>query len=51
MFDVKLPDESMDPVDLRLFLRIGNLPLTETWTYQWSPPSMKDRLLMLQQAG
>jgi glucans biosynthesis protein len=51
MFDVKLPDESMDPVDIRLFLRVGHLPLSETWSYQWSPPSMKDRLLMLQQAG
>ncbi|WP_116810443.1 glucan biosynthesis protein [Steroidobacter cummioxidans] len=51
MFDVKLPDESMDPVDIRLYLRLGHLTLTETWTYQWSPPPMKDRLLMLQQAG
>lgn len=51
MFDVKLPDDSMDPVDIRLFLRIGHLPLSETWTYQWSPPAPKDRLLMLQQAG
>jgi glucans biosynthesis protein len=51
MFDVKLSDDSMDPVDIRLFLRIGHLPLSETWTNQWSPPSMKDRLLMLQQAG
>lgn len=51
MFDVKLPDDSMDPVDIRLFLRMGHLPISETWTYQWSPPPMKDRLLMLQQAG
>lgn len=51
MFDVKLLDDSMDPVDIRMFLRVGHLPLTETWTYQWSPPSVKDRLLMLQQAG
>ena len=26
-------------------------PADATWTYQWSPPPMKDRLLMLQQAG
>jgi glucans biosynthesis protein len=51
MFDVKLPDDSMDPVNIRLFLRTGHLPLSETWTYQWSPPPMKERLLMLQQAG
>lgn len=27
-----------DPVNLRLFLRIGEMALTETWVYQWTPP-------------
>jgi glucans biosynthesis protein len=51
MFDLKLPDDSMDPVNIRLFLRHKRLPLSETWTYQYSPPSPKDRLLYLQNAG
>ncbi len=51
MFDVKLPDDSMDPVDIRLALRLGNLPLSETWTYQWSPPTPQERLLYLRNAG
>ncbi|HEX4243257.1 MAG TPA: glucan biosynthesis protein D [Steroidobacteraceae bacterium] len=42
MFDVK-PDDSIDPIDLRMFLRIDGRPLTETWIYQWAPPSLKDR--------
>jgi periplasmic glucans biosynthesis protein len=28
---------------LRLYLRIDGKPLTETWSYQWTPPSIKDR--------
>lgn len=51
MFDVKLPDESMDPVDIRLFLRHHRLPLSETWTYQWSPPAPQDRQQMISAAG
>ena len=51
MFDLKLPDDSMEPVDIRLFLRHKQLPLSETWTYQWSPPAPKARETMLQMAG
>ncbi len=36
MFDVKPVDDR--PVDLRLFLRNEGRALTETWTYQWTPP-------------
>jgi periplasmic glucans biosynthesis protein len=43
IFDVKPPDDSNDAVDLRLYLRIDGRPLTETWTYQWVPPPVKDR--------
>jgi glucans biosynthesis protein len=43
MFDVKLADDSVEPVNLRLFLRAGGEPLTETWLYQWSPPPPAER--------
>jgi periplasmic glucans biosynthesis protein len=43
LFDVRPPDDSNDPVDLRLYLRIDGRPLTETWIYQWTPLSVKDR--------
>lgn len=42
LFDVR-PDERTDPIDLRLYLRIRGMPLTETWVYQWTPPSLQDR--------
>ena len=28
---------------MRLYLRIEGRPLTETWIYLWTPPSMKER--------
>jgi glucans biosynthesis protein len=34
-FDVKL--EGNQPVDLRLFLRLGDKTLSETWLYQYFP--------------
>ncbi|HEY2682864.1 MAG TPA: glucan biosynthesis protein D [Steroidobacteraceae bacterium] len=43
LFDVKPPDDWLEAIDLRMFLRIENRPLTETWIYQWTPPSIKDR--------
>ena len=43
LFDVRPPEDSNDPVDLRLYLRIDGKPLTETWIYQWMPPPVKDR--------
>ncbi len=42
LFDVK-PDDSLEPIDLRLYLRVDGRPLTETWIYQWTPPSLKER--------
>jgi glucans biosynthesis protein len=48
MFDLKLTDNSVEPVNLRLFLRSGNEPLTETWLYQWTPPAPAERKLFLQ---
>jgi len=43
LFDVKPPEDSVDPIDMRLYLRINGRPLTETWIYLWTPPSLKDR--------
>lgn len=46
MFDVVPPDDSTDPIDLRLYLRDAEgTPLTETWLYQWSPPPADQREL------
>jgi glucans biosynthesis protein len=30
--------EGRKPVDLRCYLRLGTSALTETWSYQWTPP-------------
>lgn len=38
MFDLKPTDNSVEPINLRLYLRAGGQPLTETWAYQWTPP-------------
>ena len=51
MFDVKPPDESVEPIDIRLFLRHRNQPLTETWIYQWTPPSPQERRAALDLAS
>lgn len=48
LFDVKLTDDSLEPLDLRAFLRIRGRPLTETWIYQWVPPSLKERKAAMQ---
>jgi len=43
LFDIRPPEDSNDVIDVRLYLRIDGRPLTETWIYQWMPPSVKDR--------
>src|SRR5450755_304361 len=43
LFDIRPPEDSNDIIDLRMYLRIESRPLTETWIYQWMPPSVKDR--------
>jgi glucans biosynthesis protein len=45
MFDLKPTDERTDPINLRLYLRYDGKPLTETWTYQWTPPPAERRKL------
>jgi glucans biosynthesis protein len=42
LFDIK-PDDAVGPIDLRLYLRVDGRPLTETWIYQWTPPSLKEQ--------
>lgn len=37
MFDL-VPDDSPEPIDLRLQLKLGDQVLTETWLYQYTPP-------------
>ncbi|WP_324770487.1 glucan biosynthesis protein D [Pokkaliibacter plantistimulans] len=43
MFDVVPPDDSEDPITIRLFLKNGDQALSETWLYQWSPPPASER--------
>jgi periplasmic glucans biosynthesis protein len=43
LFDVRPTDDSVEPIDLRLYLRVDGRPLTETWIYQWTPPTPKER--------
>ena len=40
-------DDAVEPIDLRLYLRIDGRPLTETWIYQWTPPTPKERKLAI----
>lgn len=44
MFDL-VPDDSEEPIELRMYLSLDDEPLTETWLYQYSPPGMADRKL------
>jgi glucans biosynthesis protein len=43
MFDIQPTDNSSEPIDLRLYLRLHGQPLTETWIYQWTPPPASER--------
>lgn len=45
MFDVVPPDETQNPINLRLYLEADGRPLSETWIYQWTPPAAGDRAL------
>jgi periplasmic glucans biosynthesis protein len=51
MFDIRPMDDSTEAIDLRVFLRANGQPLTETWNYQWNPPSAAERKTLLAQAG
>ena len=45
MFDLGPPDDSSEPINLRLFLAPNGESLTETWIYQYSPPPADQRKL------
>jgi len=46
MFDL-VPDDSVEPITLRLYLRGPNgQPLTETWIYDYDPPPLSERSLV-----
>jgi len=38
MFDLVPPEGSTEQIDIRLYLRSGGKPLTETWLCQYTPP-------------
>jgi glucans biosynthesis protein len=42
MFDL-VPDDSTEPVNLRLYLALDGQALTETWLYQYEPPPVNQR--------
>jgi glucans biosynthesis protein len=44
-FDLVPPDETENPINLRMILTSGGKTLSETWTYQWSPPPADEREL------
>jgi glucans biosynthesis protein len=44
MFDIRPTDNTLEPINLRLYLRgPKGEPLTETWIYQWTPPPPGER--------
>jgi periplasmic glucans biosynthesis protein len=45
LFDIVPPDDSTEPIDLRLVLRQGKRAVSETWIYQWAPPPPDERKL------
>jgi len=47
MFDLVPTDDSTEPVNLRLYLALDDEALTETWLYQYEPPSPAERQAML----
>jgi len=43
MFDLVPPDDSIEPINLRMYLALDGEPLTETWLYQYTPPPPAER--------
>lgn len=42
IFDL-VPDDDLSPINLTASLALEDLPLTETWFYQYSPPPLAER--------
>ena len=45
MFDL-VPTDSTEPITLRAYLSGGGKPLSETWLYEWTPPTLAERHLL-----
>lgn len=45
MFDVVPPDDTQNPINLRLYLEADGRRLSGTWVYQWTPPAANNRQL------
>ena len=43
IFDLALTEDSVEPVNLRLFLALDGQALSETWEYQYTPPPPAQR--------
>jgi glucans biosynthesis protein len=43
MFDLAPTDDSVEPINLRLFLSVNGQSLSETWLYQYVPPPVDHR--------
>lgn len=48
MFDLRPPDTDSEPITLRLFLRASGEALSETWLYQWTPPTPAERAAFIE---
>jgi len=44
MFDLALTDDSVEPINLRLYLSLDGQALSETWLYQYAPPPVDQRV-------
>lgn len=44
MFDL-VPDDSLEPINVRMYLKSGEKVLSETWLYQYTPPPFAERKL------
>jgi glucans biosynthesis protein len=38
MFDLALTEDSVEPINLRMYISIDGQALSETWLYQYTPP-------------
>ncbi|GAC1407397.1 MAG: glucan biosynthesis protein D [Burkholderiaceae bacterium] len=43
LFDLVPVDDSVAPIDLRVYLAVDSAPVSETWLYQWTPPLAAQR--------
>jgi glucans biosynthesis protein len=47
MFDLVPPDESSEPINLRLYLSVDGQAFSETWLYQYTPPPPDQRRVLM----